>query len=173
MKSISKKNKIILIPDKLKECRTKVKFSYIALKNLLYYIDKGTRTQTKHTKDSHMQVMNAMLEGYFNVIEQNNSLTNDEAKILKSCFTEKNQSMIFKNDYALAVEKELTFKKFAFYCNCLVELSFHVGEDYFDDKYISETIVELSNKMLAEVNDVFIEFIILDVHNIIELIENI
>ena len=169
MKATKKKNKIILLPELLKGKSLRLKFSYFALRNLIYYTDKGLRTQTKSNIELRYNTIKALMDNYFRCVDIYKTLNDSEIEILKKCFSQKNQSIIPKNDYSLAVEKELTFKKFAFYCNCLLELSFHINADYFNDKYIEDTVKEFSNKMLIKLNDNFIKFIINDVNETLEL----
>ena len=173
MKALRKKNKIILLPEILKGKSLRVKFCYFALRNLIYYTDKGLRTQMKSDKEIHNYNIKTIMDNYFKCISIYNTLSKEDSNLIEKCFTEKNHSIIPKNDYSLAVEKELKFNNFAFYCNCLVELSFHIDEDYFNDKYINDTILELSNKMLVKLNDNFIKFIIDDVNDIIALFSEI
>lgn len=161
------KNRVLIIPDTLKDQSLKVKFSYLSLRNLVYYVDKGLRTQTKNVKQVHDTTIKNIIENYLECSKDNNILTDDERDLIKSCFTTANKSLIVKNDYILGVEKELTFKPFTFYCNCMIELSFHIGNDYFNDDYIKDTVLEMAKKMLVDVNETFIEFIILDVNNTI------
>lgn len=173
MKVLNKKSKVILIPDTLKDSRVKVKFCYFALRNLIYYTDKGLRTQMKSNKEFHDCTIKTLIDNYLDCAHANSKLSEEESNLIRNCFLEKNKSIIPKNDYFLAVEKELTFKNFAFYCNSLVELSFHIGEKYFNNEYIFSTIEELSTKMMVKINDTFIDFIILDVNTILNLIDNV
>lgn len=174
MKSLNKhKNKIILIPEILKDCRLKVKFCYFALRNLLYYVSKGMKTQMKSDRELNSYTINVLMDNYFKCIDTYNLMNEEETNLIRKCFSEKNIAIMPKNDYSLAVEKELTFKKFAFYCNCLIELSFHVGESYFNDDYIIQCIKELSEKMLVQINNTFVEFIVDDVNDTLRLIDSI
>lgn len=169
----NKKTKMFIIPDTLKNSTTKVKFCYLALRNFIYYVDKGMHTQMKYNKQSHDNIMRDLIDNYFKCAEEHSSLSKEEQNLIKECFTSAKKSLIVKDDYIFVVEKELTFKPFAFYCNCLLELSFHVGEDYFNEEYIKDTINELAEKMMVNINDNFIEFIILDINSTLSAIDSI
>ena len=163
------KTKVIL-PESLKNESLKVKFCYFALRNFIYYIDKGMHTQMKYNKESHDNIISDLIKNYFTVANDNDCLTDIACAKIKKCFSESKSAIIVKDDFILNVEKELTFKPFAFYCNCMLELSFHVGADYFNDDYIRDTITELSEKTLVGINNDFIDLVVSDMNLILQAI---
>ena len=52
----------------------------------------------------------------------------------------------------------------------MLELSFHVGADYFNDDYIRDTITELSEKTLVGINNDFIDLVVSDMNLILQAI---
>lgn len=169
--TLTNKDKVIYIPAIFVDQSVRLKFSYIALRNFLYYLEKGMRTQTKSNKKLSTTAMQNAIESYFSCHKEHNSLTDTELDLLKTAFTTKNMSVISSNDLFTSIEKAITFKNFTFFCNCFIELSFHVDNDYFSRDYILETVKELSNKMMVGLNDEFIDFIADTVLESIDLIK--
>lgn len=161
---------VITIPEELKNSSIKLKFCYLALRNLLYYVNKGLRTYTKNNRQKSQSISNQLFTTYLTCCRENESLSEDEIDILVNIANKPNTMVIPSNEYILITEKELGFKNFAFYCDCMVELSFHIDKEYFNDNYIIDTIKEFSEKSMVAINDIFLNFILLDIKQIIKQI---
>lgn len=159
---------IITIPEEIKDESTKLKFCYIALRNMLYYVKKGIQTYTKHNRNTTNSTIKQFISSYIKCCQDQNVFTDCELDKLKQLFITENTAVIPKNEYIFIVEKELGFKNFAFYCNCITELSFHIDNDYFNDEYIRDTIIEFSEKSMIGINDNFLQFIVEDVNQLLE-----
>lgn len=168
---MNKKNCVIIIPEDLKNARLKVKFSYLALRNFIYYTFKGLNTYTKGNRDSRIANCKSVVDNYFQCHKQHSTLTDEEIDLIKKQFDTKYNAVVTKNDYILATEKELGFNKFVFYCNCMVELSYHIGEDYCNDEFIISLVEELSKKMMVNSGS-FPEFILQETKIILQFISD-
>lgn len=168
------RNKVIetkvVLPESLKNESLKVKFCYFALRNFIYYINKGMHTQMKYNKESCKNIISDAVTSYLNLAKEHNCLNDIDCARIKKCFSETNSIVIVKDDFILLVEKELGFQSFAFYCNCLLELSFHIDKDYFNDDYIRDTIKEFSRKAMVGLDNNFIELVVSDVNLILQAI---
>ena len=80
------KTKVIL-PESLKNESLKVKFCYFALRNFIYYIDKGMHTQMKYNKESHDNIISDLIKNYFTVAKDNDCLTDIDCAKIKKCFS--------------------------------------------------------------------------------------
>lgn len=170
VKCKSNKNTVITIPADLVGTSTELKFAYLALRNLIYYTDKGLRLYTKTDRKTKLKQNQAILNGYIECAKQHNVFLDEDLNLIKRQFNNGGLSIIPKNDYIFSIEKELGFKTFAFYCNVMVELSFHTMKEYFGTFYIKDTISELCQKMLVKVDTSFYNFVVEDVYNCLKLI---
>ncbi len=168
-----KKNEFLMfMPYTFADESVNLKFCFLALRNMIYYVKKGLMTYTKNNKKTHDATVKQFIDNYVECCKNSKILSEDEITKLLDAFKTKSNVTINKKDYILNTEKILGFNLFSFYCNCIVELSFHIDRDYFCDDYIKTTIQELCQKTLVSVNDNFIEFVVADVNELLEQLKS-
>ena len=96
-----KKSKFLIInmPYIFSDESINLKFCFLALRNMIYYVKKGFMTYTKNNKKFHDATVNKFIDNYINCCKDSGILSEDEITKLTDVFKIKSNVTINQNDY--------------------------------------------------------------------------